>query len=103
MTNLQTLFDTLYHLKPDELAEVNAYIRQLQTEVPQIDDPEEKVALLMAALAEFRAGLSDAELQLIVEAMNVDFRRVAGLHEHLGHAWVSDDFDAPMIPPSTEK
>jgi hypothetical protein len=23
-------------------------------------------------------------------------RRIAGLHEHLGHAWVSDDFDDPL-------
>lgn len=23
-------------------------------------------------------------------------RRVAGLHEHLGHAWVSEDFDDPL-------
>ncbi len=22
--------------------------------------------------------------------------RVAGLHEHLGHAWMSDDFNAPL-------
>jgi len=26
----------------------------------------------------------------------VSGRRIAGLHEHLGHAWISDDFNDPL-------
>jgi hypothetical protein len=73
MADLQPIFATLDHLDHAELVEVNAYITQLQTQPSLTDDPEEKIALLMQALAEFREGLSDADLHAIAESMNVEY------------------------------
>ena len=46
--------------------------------------------------------MTPEELELVRQAVDAQQQtapkppRIIGLHEHLGHAWMSDDFDDPL-------
>ncbi len=63
MTDLQTLFQAVDDLEPDELKQLYTYIL------------ENKVQFIQK------------------ETLDTPKPRIIGLHAHLGKAWMSDDFD----------
>ncbi len=74
MQDLQRLYQTIDQLLPDELAQLEHYIEQRRQQVQQSQDNLQRLADLQAALAEFRAGMTVTEWQLIADAMNTEKR-----------------------------
>lgn len=74
MTDLQDLFHTIEQLPPDELQQLYHFVGQRFDEINGIrravGTPEERIAALDAAVAEFRQGLSETELIELSAAMN---------------------------------
>ncbi len=61
----------------------------LQTLIKAVDElSADELKQLYNHIVETRIQFTDAH-----EAQNVPTSRVLGLHEHLGHAWMSDDFN----------
>lgn len=79
MTDLQALFREIEQLSPEEFEQLDRFIVAYRADIssarpgPEEQDIEARVAALHEALAEFRAGLSEQELNELVAAMNVDY------------------------------
>ena len=77
MIDLQTLLEAIDQLEPEELEQVKQRIElhrtQLELGIKRGETPEERVAILHAALAEFREGITDEEWQEISAAMNSEY------------------------------
>jgi hypothetical protein len=67
MSDLQTLYQAIDRLKPDELAQLRDYIERRRHM-----DTKARIAALKAALAEFREGISPAQWDEMAKAMNVE-------------------------------
>lgn len=74
MTDLQTLFLAVNDLNVDEIDQLEAYLEKRRTALkPRDEDVETKLAELHAALAEFREGLTEEELERIRDAITINF------------------------------
>jgi hypothetical protein len=67
--DVDTLFKALDNLSPDEFERLRKYIAEREHSLKH-GDSDEWEAALNRAIAEFREGLSEDELQQIVAAMN---------------------------------
>ncbi len=77
MDKLSELYTAIERLNPDEFQQLRAFVDQHEVR-PRIDeDPKTRAAALMAAFAEMREGMSKAELDEMVAAMNGDTQRKA--------------------------
>jgi hypothetical protein len=73
MSNLQILYRTLDQLPLEELAQVQHYIEQRRQTLQHAQNNPARVAALQAALAEFRAGMTPSDWDVIAEAMNEEY------------------------------
>jgi len=74
MENLRELYETIDRLDDSELENLQAYIEQRKGQPKHIsEDAQAKIKALQEAFAEMRAGLTDEELEEIVEAMNSEY------------------------------
>ncbi len=74
MTTLQEVLKAVDTLTPDELVELQHYVEQRQQTTPM-----SKAAALEAAIDALRDGLTDADLDEIEWAMNVEFTKPLGM------------------------
>lgn len=82
MGDLQTIFEAIDRLPPDELEQVHNHVVERRTLQKQIaeESVEERIAALNEAFAEMREGLSEAELAEMIEAMNSEYISPKDLH-----------------------
>ncbi|MCI0710232.1 MAG: hypothetical protein L0154_08720 [Chloroflexi bacterium] len=75
MTDLQEILHSVEKLSLDDLETLRQRIeeRQRRLQTSEIQDAQARVAALHEALEAFREGLSEADLQEIVRAMNVEY------------------------------
>lgn len=91
MSDLQALFAAIEQLPPEEFQELRRFVEELDQEQftirRAVETPEERIAALHTALAEFREGLSDEEMREITEAMNYEYVDPNALR---AYDWVDD-------------
>lgn len=77
MSDLQTLFEVIDQLPPDELEQVERHIEQRRQELNQVrvnsEDVEERIAALHKATENFWEGFTEVEVEEIVAAMNDEY------------------------------
>lgn len=78
MTDLQALFKTIEELPREELERVGQFVEQRKRQISPIqlrinEDVETRIAALHTALAEFREGLTEGELEELLLAMSTKF------------------------------
>jgi predicted DNA binding protein len=76
MADMDALFRAVDELSPDEFRQVYDYVRQRQQDrshQPSNGDAESRLARIHAAIDKFREGLTDDQLKLLTEAMNVGY------------------------------
>ena len=86
--NQQALYQTIDEMNPEELAQLRQYIDQRMVQPPVIDeDAATRIAAIQEALVEIRSGLSEAELDKIIEAMNSEYIEPIGTQ----YDWLDDE------------
>ena len=74
MENLRELYGQIDRLDDAGLEDLRAYIEQRMKQPQNVsEDAQTKIEALRDAFAEMRAGLTDEELEEIVEAMNSEY------------------------------
>jgi hypothetical protein len=88
MDKLSELYEKIDRLNRDEFRQLRAYVDQ-HVEPPQIKDetPHERAVALMAAVENFWEGMSQDEINAIVEDMNMEYI------EPLEEDWLSEEED----------
>lgn len=88
--NLEEIFHAVDRLNRDQLTQLRAYVEQRIAQ-PQVKDesPQEKIAALHAAVEDFWDGMSQDEIDAIVEDMNSEYVEPIGSE----YDWLDDKDD----------
>ncbi len=91
MSNLQDILQAVDHLNDEERAQLRAYLDyQLIPQQIRDEDTQTKITKLHEAFAEIRAGMTQEELDELIEVMNSEYIEPL---DRTDYAWLDDDED----------